>query len=58
LVPTFLTLIAGAVTTGTAQAAATFNVQTSVDVLLATAPATVALGGQLTNWDRENAEKT
>jgi len=40
-----LTLIAGAVTTGTFHAAATFNVQTSVDLLLATAAATVSLGG-------------
>jgi len=43
-----LTLIAGAVTIGTPQAASTFNVATSADRQLATAPATVALGGQLT----------
>jgi len=44
-----LTLIAGAVTTGTPQAASTFNVATSADRQLATAPSTVALGGQLTS---------
>jgi hypothetical protein len=43
-----ISLIAGAVTTGTPQAAAMYQVATSVDLELATAPATVALGGRLT----------
>jgi len=43
-----LTLVAGAVTTGKPTAAATYNVATSSDQQLATAPAVPSLGGTLT----------
>jgi hypothetical protein len=46
---TTLTFIAGAVTTGSPQAAADFNVATSVDRQLAANAQTAATGGQLTN---------
>ena len=43
-----MSLVAGAVKTGAPQAAATYNVATSVDRRLQAGPATVALGGQVT----------
>lgn len=43
-----LTFVTGSVRIGDSQGAGTYNVKTSTDIALATPPATVALGGQLT----------